>query len=121
MADNPFRALPSVDAVAADPRLLADGGQALVTAIAREALDNARAAIASGAATPTHDAIIADGTQRLEAANRLPLQPLINATGVILHTNLGRAPLADEAIAAMAEVSRGYSDLEYDITSGKRG
>ncbi len=121
MRDNPFRALPSVDALIADSRLHANGDRTLVTQITREALDAARAAIADGGDTPSHDAMVADVTGRLEAANRAPLRPLINATGVILHTNLGRAPLADEAIAAMAEVSRGYSDLEYDITTGKRG
>jgi L-seryl-tRNA(Ser) seleniumtransferase len=121
MTNNPFRALPSVDAVAADPRLGANGDRALVTQVAREAISAARDGLTDGATPPSHDAIVADVARRLEAANRAPLRPLINATGVILHTNLGRAPLADEAIRAMAEVSRGYSDLEYDITSGKRG
>jgi L-seryl-tRNA(Ser) seleniumtransferase len=121
MRNNPFRDLPSVDAVLADPRIEANGDRALVTQITRETIDAARAALATGGAAPSLDAIVGDVTQRLEAVNRPPLRPLINATGVILHTNLGRAPLADDAIAAMAEVSRGYSDLEYDITSGKRG
>jgi L-seryl-tRNA(Ser) seleniumtransferase len=121
MRDNPFRALPSVDAVIADPRLDLNGDRAMVTAIAREAIEDARASIARGEDVRTHDAIIDDVIQRLEATKRPPLRPLINATGVILHTNLGRAPLADAAIAAMADVSRGYSDLEYDITTGKRG
>lgn len=49
------------------------------------------------------------------------LKPVINATGIVIHTNLGRAPLAEEAIAAMAEVSRGYSNLEFELASGKRG
>src|SRR5207253_10009807 len=49
------------------------------------------------------------------------LRPVINATGVIIHTNLGRAPLSDEAIAAMGAVSRGYSNLEFDLEAGERG
>jgi L-seryl-tRNA(Ser) seleniumtransferase len=121
MRDNAFRALPSVDALLADERLQTDGARALVTQITREALDAARTAITNGGDAPSHDAIVTEVTHRLEAATRAPLQPLINATGVILHTNLGRAPLAEEAIVAMAEVSRGYSDLEYDITAGRRG
>ena len=49
------------------------------------------------------------------------LVPVINATGILLHTNLGRAPLAAEALAAVAEIARGYSNLEYDLESGDRG
>ncbi len=67
------------------------------------------------------DAIVADVAGRIEAQLRPPLRPLINGTGVIIHTNLGRAPLAEEAIEAMIEVSRGYSNLEYDVESGARG
>ena len=121
MTDNPYRALPSVDVLLGDARLPRDGAGELVTLITREALNDARAAIAAGGAPPSQDAIVDDIARRLAAALRPPLWPLINATGVILHTNLGRAPLAEEAIRAMAEVSGGYSDLEFDITTGKRG
>ncbi len=89
--------------------------------MAREALDAARAAIAAGDGAPAFDAIVRDITRRIELQVRSPLRPLINATGVIIHTNLGRAPLALEAIEAMATVSGGYSNLEYDIDSGARG
>jgi L-seryl-tRNA(Ser) seleniumtransferase len=112
--------LPSVDALLADPRLQNNGARELVTQITRETLDEARAAIALGDTAPESAALVVEIARRVEAALASPLRPLINATGVILHTNLGRAPLADEAIAAMAEVAA-YSDLEYDITSGKRG
>ena len=121
MTDNPYRELPSVDALLAEARLSHHGAAELVTQITREALDDARALIAGGGAAPSQDAIADDIMRRLAEALRLPLRRLINATGVILHTNLGRAPLADEAIGAMAEVSGGYSDLEFDITTGKRG
>jgi L-seryl-tRNA(Ser) seleniumtransferase len=120
MPGNVFRMLPSVDALLADPRLQPNGARELVTQITRETLDEARAAIALGDAPPESGALVDEIARRVEAALAPPLRPLINATGVILHTNLGRAPLADEAIAAMAEVAA-YSDLEYDITSGKRG
>jgi len=49
------------------------------------------------------------------------LRPVINATGIVIHTNMGRAPLADEAIDAMVAVARGYSNLEYDLDTGERG
>ena len=60
-------------------------------------------------------------SRKLEAANAFSLQPVINATGVILHTNLGRAPLAAEALAHLVKVAKGYSNLEYDLERGERG
>jgi L-seryl-tRNA(Ser) seleniumtransferase len=59
--------------------------------------------------------------ERLAARLRPTLQPVINATGVIVHTNLGRAPLSDEARTAMDAVAAGYSNLEYDLEAGRRG
>lgn len=73
------------------------------------------------AATPENDLIITDTESRLSAWTRPTLQPVINATGVILHTNLGRAPLSKATIVAMNEVSLGYSNLEFDLGTGKRG
>lgn len=58
---------------------------------------------------------------RMDTEQRSSLHSVINATGVVLHTNLGRSPLAEEAIAAMAEVARSYSTLEYDVPTGTRG
>jgi L-seryl-tRNA(Ser) seleniumtransferase len=121
MTEHPLRALPSVDALLADPRLSSRNDRALVTQLTREALDSARASISNGASAPSREQIVDDVVWRLEAALRPPLRSVINATGVILHTNLGRAPLADEAIEAMAAASRGYTDLEYNITTGARG
>lgn len=68
-----------------------------------------------------YEAIVAELTERLESLNRRTLSRVINATGIIIHTNLGRAPLAGEALAAVAELSRGYSNLEYDLETGERG
>ena len=56
-----------------------------------------------------------------EAATEFSLQPVINATGVILHTNLGRAPLAAEALSHLCRAAQGYSNLEYDLERGERG
>ena len=121
MSPNPYRDLPSVDqllaALAAEP----GAGSPLATAAAREALDCARQSIAAGEATPSFAQIAAEAAARLADELRPPLRPLINATGVIIHTNLGRAPLAREAIEAMAALSGGYSNLEYDTAGGTRG
>lgn len=68
-----------------------------------------------------YDSIVAELAERLDALARQRLVSVINATGIIIHTNLGRAPLADEALAAVRELSRGYSNLEYDLEAGERG
>src|SRR5262249_36937794 len=116
---NPYRALPSVDRLAA--AVLADDDSldaALVTQLAREAVEDARQALAAGGAAPD---LTADVRARLEALTLPALRPVINATGVIIHTNLGRAPLPDGARAAMDAVSRGYSNLEFELEVGERG
>ncbi len=116
-----LRALPSVDRIVTDTALGDLHARELLTDVAREALDDARRAIGDGGAAPAFEELLADVRRRYEAAVRPPVRCIINATGVILHTNLGRAPLADEAIEAMAAVSAGYSNLEFDMASGARG
>ncbi len=107
-----LRDLPSVDELA---RGLEDP---LGVDAARRVLEQAREEIRAGAEP-------GDLTVRLreeiDRARSPRLRRVINATGVIVHTNLGRAPLAAEAIARVAEVARGYSNLEYDLSSGARG
>ncbi|MDE3096388.1 MAG: L-seryl-tRNA(Sec) selenium transferase [Chloroflexota bacterium] len=120
MAEDSFRALPSVDRVLGDERLRG-APAALALDITRETIDAARALVRAGSPPPAYDAIVAGVRTRIDAALEPPLRPLVNATGVILHTNLGRAPLADEAVEAMAAVSRGYGNLEFDMASGRRG
>jgi L-seryl-tRNA(Ser) seleniumtransferase len=68
-----------------------------------------------------HDVLLSTVAARVEAAALPSLRPLYNATGIVLHTNLGRAPLATAAIAAIGEVAGGYSNLEYDLDAGRRG
>jgi len=92
-----------------------------VAQLAREVLAEARAAIAQGRPAPSHEQLAEAVLHRAHAVLRPSLRPVINATGVIVHTNLGRAPLSDEAVAAMEAVSRGYSNLEFDLESGERG
>ena len=113
------RQLPSVDRLLRDP-----GVEALFTTVprnvvvvaVREALEAAR----SSRAGPPED-WAAEIAERVQAHTTRSLQPVLNATGVVLHTNLGRAPLARAAAAAIQEVAEGYSSLEYDLASGARG
>jgi L-seryl-tRNA(Ser) seleniumtransferase len=89
---------------------------------ARAAIEAHRAALASGAASAVAiDELEADARVRLAEAARPSLRRVLNATGVIVHTNLGRAPLADAAVEAAAAAGRGYSNLEYDLARGERG
>ena len=120
--DNPSRGLPSVDRLLADERLRAlPGSHEVVAILARQALESARQAIAGGKAAPGEEQIIESVLSLAQAVLRPSLRPVINATGVIIHTNLGRAPLSDETIEAMATASRGYSNLEFDLDAGERG
>ena len=80
-------------------------------------LDRAREEIRAGGEPGDLAALVAD---EISAAHAYRLRYAINATGVIAHTNLGRAPLAPAALERVAEVGRGYSNLEYDLTEGKR-
>jgi L-seryl-tRNA(Ser) seleniumtransferase len=121
---NRFRELPSVDRVLADERLVRASGELghdAVTEAVREELAQRRRELATGDGQLSFEAIVESATSRAYASLRESLRPVINATGVIIHTNLGRAPLSDAAIAAMEAVSRGYSNLEYDLDAGARG
>jgi L-seryl-tRNA(Ser) seleniumtransferase len=120
---NPYRELPSVDRLLADERLrgLANGGSEAVTDLVRTALQSARASITGGGGAPTEEQLVENVLGLAEAVFRPSLRPVINATGVIIHTNLGRAPLSEETIEAMTAVSRGYSNLELDLEAGERG
>jgi L-seryl-tRNA(Ser) seleniumtransferase len=86
-------------------------------------LDDVRARIKRDgeSALPSFHSILAQAESRLAAWTRSSLVPVINATGVILHTNLGRAPLSNATIQAMTEAARDYSNLEFDLETGKRG
>ncbi|HST88157.1 MAG TPA: L-seryl-tRNA(Sec) selenium transferase, partial [Ktedonobacterales bacterium] len=123
----PLRRLPSVDALvrAFTARTAGDGETVptatAVTSAARAVIGAARAAVQSGATPPAHDDLLARLRERLETADRPHLKRVINATGVVVNTNLGRAPLSEAAVRAMAEVARGYSNLEYDLEAGTRG
>lgn len=118
-----YRLLPSVDLVMHHPSITALSTRytrEAVLSLARDVLTDARAVIASDGATPSLDALIGRIQQRVAAEWRIGPGNVINATGVILHTNLGRAPLSEDALEAMQAVA-GYTDLEYDRESGGRG
>ena len=115
---DPRRTLPSVERVVSE---LAGLPHDLLVDAARAAIDAARATIAAGGAPPTEDEVIADAAGRVGRMAVRRLQPLVNATGVLLHTNLGRAPLGDDAMAAVADVARGASNLELNLETGGRG
>jgi len=107
-----LRDLPSVDELARgvdDP---------LAVAAARTVLDRAREEIRAGAEPGDLRAKVRDELQSLRAPS---LRRVLNATGVLVHTNLGRAPLAEEALAQVVDAARGYSNLELDLSSGTRG
>ena len=84
-------------------------------------LDEQRAAFLAGDDTATSEAVLAAASQRLMRDSARNLTGVLNGTGVLLHTNLGRAPLAPEALAAICDASGGYSNLEFDLDSGERG
>ncbi|QJW98555.1 L-seryl-tRNA(Sec) selenium transferase [Frigoriglobus tundricola] len=121
---NPFRDLPSMTKLLDAPALVAARDRhppATITAAARSALDSLRAKLSSGAALTTSvDALAAQIVAMLDVATAPVLRPVINATGIVLHTNLGRSPIHEEAARAAYEAARGYLNLEMDLASGKR-
>jgi L-seryl-tRNA(Ser) seleniumtransferase len=118
MTANPLRDLPSVDALlrtGAGEALVEEHGRQAVVEALRAVLGEARAA----ETVPDQEGLLETAAGRL---GRPPsLRPVLNATGVIIHTNLGRAPLAEVAIERVGEVAAGYSTLEYDLAAGARG
>lgn len=124
LAGAGLRALPSVHALADDPGLAAAReaqGRGLVVDAARLVLEEAREAIRGGGRAPDLAGLCAAVERRLRLWLDPRPRPLINATGVILHTNLGRAPVSAAAAEAMRAAAAGYSDLEYDLEQGRRG
>jgi len=116
--------LPSVDSLLGHPRsqtLVALFGHALTVDAFREALDDARREIRAGGDAPAADVLADAAGKKLSEWTTPRPHAVINATGVIIHTNLGRAPLSVKANEAMWDVSQSYSDLEYDLESGERG
>ena len=121
---SPYRQLPSVERIISDERLaplVEIHSRQAVLDLARRELAQARSAIAKSGIAPALDEIISSIEAEADALDRGWPRHVINATGVVLHTNLGRAPLSEEAITAMVRTAQGYSDLELDLGTGRRG
>jgi L-seryl-tRNA(Ser) seleniumtransferase len=119
-----LRSLPSVDQLLQTQDVqewIAAYGRPLTLEALRETLEAARSAYPSQGQLPDRQALMAQVKERLVSWTTTSLQPLINASGVILHTNLGRAPLSQSAIQAIQEIAQGYTNLEYDLEQGRRG
>ena len=124
-----YRKLPSVDEVLRDPAvsaLASSEGLAPITDAARTVLNTLRGEIGAGNLDATTIELALAGIpsaveRQVREAASYHLCPVINATGVILHTNLGRAPLSEAAINHIQEIASGYSNLEYDLESNERG
>jgi L-seryl-tRNA(Ser) seleniumtransferase len=121
-----LRELPSVDrllntSMAVD--MLLAYGRALTVESLRQSVEEARSSILAGQAiyAPMNAVLVDNARLWLESYLAPTLQPVINGTGVIVHTNLGRAPLSTAARQAIEDAARGYSTLEYDLASGQRG
>ncbi|PJR91911.1 L-seryl-tRNA(Sec) selenium transferase [Ochrobactrum sp. 695/2009] len=119
-----LRHLPSVDAILQMPELAAaleTFGHASVAEAVRKVLGNEREAVKSGAAPSSNVLLAGRVIHLLEASGQSSLRPLFNLTGTVLHTNLGRAILAEAAIEAATQAMRQAVSLEFDLSSGARG
>jgi L-seryl-tRNA(Ser) seleniumtransferase len=121
-----LRSIPSVDSLLRTPSLAELGARiprSVVVGAARETLAALRDSLRRGtrAGSPSVEALALETRRRAERSLSPSLKPVINATGVVLHTHLGRATLAEAAIAAVAEAARSYTNLEIDLETGKRG
>ena len=118
---DPRRALPAIDRVIAALAANADAlPHALLARCARDAVEAARTRVGDGIDV-TPDDVITDACSRVERLERQMLRPVINATGVIVHTNLGRVPLGFPDLDAASHIASGYSNLEYRLDEGRRG
>ncbi len=123
-----LRRLPAVDQVLKWPEIrdiLEKHPRKLVLSAIRESLDARRKSILEMLDAPESGidakSILSDILNRLERLSRFTLVPVVNATGIIVHTNLGRSLLAEEALARLQIISSSYSNLEYDLSKGQRG
>ncbi|MCD6356768.1 MAG: L-seryl-tRNA(Sec) selenium transferase [Anaerolineaceae bacterium] len=119
-----FSAIPSVDAIlqsAPAYELINTAGRKLTVKAIRQTLDHIREEARGGLTTPDIKTIINRAGKLISLWLKPSLLPVINASGIILHTNLGRAPLSIETVEAMHTISISYNNLEFDLNKGKRG
>ncbi len=121
---NPLHAIPSVDSLLNLPAMVslqAEYGHVWCLQATRQVLEEIRSHVKNTGNLPTEEKIVSQIESLLISQSIPTLRPVINATGVVLHTNLGRAPLCQAAIEEIAYVGSGYSTLEYDLEKGQRG
>ena len=121
---NELQKLPSLEALLQDKlsdSMINHFGRKLTIKAIKDSLESFRETIKKGANSPDHVSIFKNAENIINTWLKPSLVPVINASGIILHTNLGRAPLSEEAISAMRMVSSSYSTLEFDLNEGKRG
>jgi len=122
---NELKSLPSVDRLLQTPsgtQLVEEYGHELTVKAIRQTLEQAREKIREeGKSSPLEEKLVSDIKRTLRHWTTSPLYPVINATGVIIHTNLGRAPLSEFTLNTIADVGGKYSTLEFDMDSGSRG
>jgi len=119
-----LRSLPSVDRLLQTEeasQLISIFGRSLTVKVIRETINAARSSIQEDGALPLPETLLEDSRKTLQRWTAPTLHPVINATGVIIHTNLGRSPLSRAAREALLDISQGYNTLEYDLARGKRG
>ncbi|HVB23321.1 MAG TPA: L-seryl-tRNA(Sec) selenium transferase [Ktedonobacteraceae bacterium] len=122
--NNQLQLLPSIDELlqtAAGLRLISLFSRSLTLRALRASLAQARLDIREGAPCPSSEELLLHAERALLQEQRPHLRPVINATGVIINTNLGRAPLSQQALAAVQQIAGGYSNLEYELEAGTRG
>jgi L-seryl-tRNA(Ser) seleniumtransferase len=124
MDNSALRRLPAVSVVL-EQEALADSvrarGRGAVLKAVRAAIEEARKGLGGGAQIATDPQSLAARSLKILEGDSASIRPVINATGVLLHTGLGRAPLAEEAVAAVAAIARGYCSLELELETGGRG
>lgn len=124
MNDKQYRQLPGVDKVISEPEVkkyISLFKQEVVIDVTRRSIDEARRRIAKGLTVPSYEEVVNNVIIHLDSLDNPGLNPVINATGVIIHTNLGRAPLSRETLKAMEIASIGFNNLEFNLKSGARG
>ncbi len=124
IVNQKLRQLPSVEELLETPPLkkrMAEVSHVMVTTSCREVLSKLRETILNGDSVPKLNEIISRVEKNLDSLLTFSLQKVINGTGVILHTNLGRAPLGKDVVTHLSEIAENYNNLELELESGKRG
>jgi len=124
MASDQLKKIPGVDTLLNHPNLKeqkAKFGNELLTYSVRQVLHKIREGAKKGVKTPNEEMIVAQIKSMIEVIAGTSLKQVINATGIILHTNLGRAPLGNKILHALEPIILGYSNLEFNLNTGKRG